>query len=161
MAEEKEKKSTKNTGLGFRGSMLLVVLLLLGLAFLPTSLLLFVGMLPSVVAFFFRTPYSVRASTIVAMNLAGCIPFVFKLWSSSNDFEASVRIITDLNYLSVMYMAAAFGYMIDWVVTGIVSSYQYQKGLRRMKMIKKRQKFLIDQWGRGVAGAHVEDEEVE
>ncbi len=155
MAKDKAKKKGKKASgkISFRARMFLIVLILLGLVFLPTSMLLFVGMMPSIVAVFISLKgKGARASTVSAMNIAGCIPYIFKLWSGGNDFDASFDIITDSQAIMVMYTAAAFGYMIDWVVTGLVSSYLYQKGMNRMKAIKKRQQVLIDQWGREVCG---------
>ncbi len=151
--EKKTKKSKASKGnVALKGRLFLICFVLLGLVFLPTSMLLLVGMLPSMVAFMFSMRGSgFRASTVAAMNLAGCIPFVFKLWSLGHTFEMSVEILTGQQALIVMYTAAAFGFMIDWLVTGIVSSYLYQKGTLRMKAIKKRQKVIIGQWGRGVA----------
>lgn len=151
--KDKEKKAKrKKNGLSWKSRIFLIVLIMLGLVFLPTSTLIFFGMLPSLVAVFFSLKgRGARASTVTAMNMAGCIPFVFKLWSSGNTFEIAFEILTDAQALAVMYTAAAFGYMIDWVVTGLVSSYLYQKGVRRMKDIKKRQAVLIENWGRGVA----------
>ncbi len=143
MADKKKKK-----GMSLKARLVFIVGLFLSLLFLPTSMLLFVGLLPSVAAFLIGK----RVSTIVAMNLAGCIPFVFKLWSSENDFDTSVQIFSNPNYLVVMYMAAAFGYLIEWVVTGIVASFLYQKGINRMKDIRKRQEVLIEQWGQEVSG---------
>ena len=157
----KKKSSKKNPNkLSMRGRLFLITLILLGLIFLPTSMLLFVGMIPSIVAVFISLRgKGARASTVSAMNIAGCIPYIFKLWSTGNDFDASFDIITDSQAIMVMYMAAAFGYLIDWVVTGLVSSYLYQKGMKRMRVIKKRQKILIDQWGREVAGGVLLGEE--
>ncbi len=152
------KNNEGRKSLGIKGRLFLIAFILLGLAFLPTSMLLFFGMLPSIVAFFVGARgRGVRASTIVAMNLAGCVPFVFKLWTTGNDFEASIDIVSDMQSLVIMYMAAAFGYMIDWVVTGIVSSYLYQKGINRMKAIRKRQKALIELWGEEVSGNAVDE----
>ncbi len=131
----------------------MVFAITIALIFLPTSMLLFFGMIPSMVAFFVSgRGRGARASTITAMNMAGCIPFVFKLWASGNDFEASFEIITNMRYMSIIYLSAAFGYMIDWVMTGVMSSFLYQKGVNRMKAIKKRQDVLVEQWGEGVAG---------
>ncbi len=125
--------------------------ILAGVVFLPTSVLLFVGMLPAIVAFVVSgRSASAKVSTVTAMNLAGCVPFVFKLWSSGNDIEASLDIVTNTHYVSIIYMAAAFGYMVDWVVTGIVSSFLYQRGLKRMEEIIRRQKELKKQWGDAV-----------
>ena len=122
--------------------------ILAGVVFLPTSMLLFIGMLPSVVAFVVAgRSAGAKVSTITAMNIAGCVPFIFKLWASGNDIEASLDIVTNTRYISIMYMAAAFGYMVDWVVTGIVSSFLYQRGVKRMEDIILRQKELKQQWG--------------
>ncbi len=148
----KKEKSKKTKGkLGFKGKLLLACVLAVAIAFLPTSLLLFIGMLPSFTILILGSRRGPRASTVAAMNLAGCIPFIFKLWSGPNDFEASVDIVTDPTSMSVIYVCAAFGYMIDWVVKGIVASYLYQKGVNRMKVIKNRQRVIIENWGEEVA----------
>ncbi len=154
----KDFKAKKKGSIGVKGRLFLVAFILLGLAFLPTSMLLFFGMLPSLVAFFVNARgRGARASTISAMNLAGCVPFVFKLWGTGNDFEASIDILTNEQTILIMYTAAAFGYMIDWVVTGLVSSYLYQRGIGRMKAIRKRQAVLIELWGEGVSGKVKDD----
>ncbi len=151
--KDKKSKNANSGKLSFKARLLMVFVLMVGLVFLPTSMLLFFGMIPSMVAFFVSgRGYGARASTISAMNLAGCIPFVFKLWSMENDFEASFKIITNMNYMSIIYVSALFGYLIDWVMTGLMSSFLYQKGMNRMKAIKKRQELLIEQWGKGVTG---------
>jgi len=162
--DKKDKKPKKaNAGkLSFKARLLMVFVLMVGLVFLPTSMLLFFGMIPSMVAFFISgRGLGARASTVSAMNLAGCIPFVFKLWSMENDFESSFKIITNMNYMSIIYVSALFGYMIDWVMTGLMSSFLYQKGINRMKAIKKRQELLIEQWGKEVTGVAENDIEQE
>ncbi|PCK00563.1 MAG: hypothetical protein COA45_01955 [Zetaproteobacteria bacterium] len=153
--KEKEKKKSKASGgkMSMKARVFMIAFVLLSLAFLPTAMLLGAGMLPSVIAFFIGDRRrGARASTISAMNAAGCIPFVLKLWSGENTFEASMNIVTDTQSMMVIYVAAAFGYMIDWVVTGLVSSYLYQKGLGRMSAIKRKQEFLVSHWGEGITG---------
>ncbi len=162
MAKKKKsgKKGKKGNGLSFKGRLFLIGLILLGIIFLPTSMLLLVGMLPSGFAFIIgHRGRGVRASTVAAMNLSGCTPYIFKLWASGNNFEVSLDILSDPQTIMIMYLAAAFGYMIDFVVTGLVSSYLFQKGVRRMRAIKERQKVIISHWGREVAGAHMEEDE--
>ncbi len=153
-SKEKKKKSKASGGkMSMKGRLFMIGFVLLGLAFLPTAMLLGVGMLPSIVALVMgKRGNGARASTIVAMNAAGCIPFILKLWAVENTFDASMAIVTDTQSMMVIYVAAAFGYMIDWVVTGLVSSYLYQKGMARMNAIKKKQEFLISHWGDGIAG---------
>lgn len=152
---KKKKKAAKTAGgkMSMKARIFMIAFVLLGLAFLPTSMLLGVGMLPTVVVFFMGNRRNgVRASTVAAMNAAGCIPFILKLWAGENNFEASMDIVTDSQSMLVIYVAAAFGYMIDWVVTGLVSSYLYQKGMGRMKAIQKKQAFLVSHWGEGITG---------
>ncbi len=146
-------KKAKAGKLSAKGRLLLIVGILLGVVFLPTSTLLFIGLLPTIASFLFSIRgKGPRTSTVFAMNVAGCVPFVIKLWSGGNDFDAAVEIVTNPRYMSVIYTAAAFGYMIDWVVTGIVSSYLYQRGVSRMKAIKNSQQNLVKNWGANVAG---------
>lgn len=165
MAKEKKKKQKpkKSGKLSWKVKLFLITFLLLAIVFLPTTMLLFVALLPSVSAVFFSDRgIGARASTVTAMNLAGVMPFVFKLWSTGNDFEASFEIITNARYITIIYLAAAFGYMIDWVITSLTSSFMYQRGLRRMETIKKRQEVLVTLWGEGVSGQkQVEPEEGE
>lgn len=160
---KKDKALKKNTSKGgklsWKNRLLLIALCLLGIVFLPTTLLLLVAMLPTLASLVTSTRgVGPRTSTIFAMNLAGCVPFVFKLWAGGNDFQLSLEIITNLRYMAVIYMSAAFGYMIDWVVTGLMSSFLYQRGMSRMKAIKKRQDFLISQWGADVSGGLVKED---
>ncbi len=153
--KNKAGKSKGRKAFGFKGVLLLIVLSIAGVIFMPTSLLLIVGMLPSFVAMLVSGGgRGARPSTVAAMNIAGCIPFIFKLWSGENDFATSISIITDVQSVTVIYTAAAFGYMIDWLVTGLVSSFLYQKGIARMKTIKERQAFLVQNWGEGVSGVN-------
>lgn len=153
MAKKERKSKKSNQKMSVKGRLFLIMFVLLGLAFLPTAMLLFVGMLPSVVAFFVGNRRNgARISTVVAMNVAGCIPFILKLWSGENNFEYSLNIVTDPQSISVMYVSAAFGYMIDWVVTGLVSSFLYQKSAARMKAIRKKQEFLMAHWGEKISG---------
>lgn len=161
MAKNKEKKKAKapNGKMGMKGRLFMVMFVLLGLAFLPTAMLLGAGMLPSIVVFFIGDRrHGARASTVAAMNSAGCMPFILKLWSGENTFESSMYIVTDAQSMLIIYVAAAFGYMIDWVVAGLVSSYLYQKGMARMGAIQKKQAFLVSHWGEGITGKSKSDD---
>ena len=154
MAAKVQKEASRRASgkSSLKSRLFLAMSVIISIVFLPTSMLVFVGMLPSVMAFVVSSRASgARVSTIFAMNLAGCIPFIFKLWSSGNDFEASFDIITNMRYMTIIYLAAAFGYMIDWVVTGIVSSFLFQRGMGRMEAIKRRQENLVKQWGKEVS----------
>ena len=70
-AKKKGKSSKKRGGMGAKGVFFLVILCITGVIFMPTSILLIVGMLPSLVALFVSgTGRGSRASTVAAMNIA-------------------------------------------------------------------------------------------
>ena len=132
---------------------MMVAALLMALVFLPTTFLLVIGMMPTVVAAIVdRSRRKTKAITVGAINLAGCTPFLLEMWIQGQDFDKAVSVITNPTAITVMYMAAAVGYLVDWAMSGIVASVLYQRGLSRRTEIQKRQRALIERWGEEVTG---------
>ncbi|MDH5722029.1 MAG: hypothetical protein OEY94_01740 [Alphaproteobacteria bacterium] len=151
MSDTEERKKKKKTSA--LGGVFLLFLVFGGLVFLPTSMILCIGMLPSIVALLTSSIVTrSRVSTIAALNFVGCVPFVFELWSLGNDFETSFEIITEPLTIIIIYGTAALGYIFDWVVVGVVSAYLYQRSEARLKAINKRQEQLVEAWGEKVKG---------
>lgn len=147
------KKRKKKTALGWQGQVLLIFMLLAALAALPTTVMLFLGMLPTAVAAFIdRTAEKTRVLTVGAMNLAGCSPFILQLWTSEHSIENSVMIVTDPRTIIVMYCAAGIGYMIDWTVSGLVGAFMVSRASSRREQIAKHQEEMVARWGREVTG---------
>jgi hypothetical protein len=147
----KAKKSKKKSSGGLQ--LLWIFMILAGVVFLPSSMLLVIGMLPSVVAVFVdHSRKKSKALTVAAMNFAGCTPFLLDLWVNGHNFEKSFMIVTDATAITVMYAAAAIGYLIDWSMTGIVANVMYQRGQSRKKAIIKQQEDLVERWGPEVTG---------
>ncbi len=145
------------------GRIFLVCFAISGVLFLPTTILLAVGMMPTLIAFLVdRSKKRItRAVTIGAMNLAGCSPFVLDLWGYGQSFEKTFSIITQPTSIIVMYFAAAVGHMIGWSMTGIVASLMYERGKQRQVEIKKKQEELIERWGKEVTGVKdLDDDEL-
>lgn len=139
--------------LGWKGQVILTALLITAVVFTPTSIVLLIGMMPTIVASFVdRTPEKTRGMTVGAMNLAGCAPFIIDLWSISNTAESALEIVTNPLSIIVMYVAAGMGYLIDWSVTGIVATFLIEKARARIAAIEKMQGALIERWGLEVAG---------
>ncbi len=148
MAKVKQKRK-----LGFKGQMIMIFAVISAAVFLPTTALLFIGMLPTISAGLVgRTRRQTKMVTVGSMNLAGCMPFLLDLWSKGNSLDVSISIFSDSLAIVVMYSAAAVGYLIDWSVSGLVASLLYQKGLARQKAIKERQQELVARWGQEVTG---------
>lgn len=133
--------------------MFLVSGLLMAVVFLPTTVLLGVGMMPTFAAALVdRSKRKTKAITVGAMNLAGSVPFMLELWTEGHSFEKAFSIVTDAKAIVVMYAAAAVGYLIDWAMTGIIAGFLLQRGKSRLIAIDKRQKELVDRWGKEVTG---------
>lgn len=151
-AVEAPVKKAKKKGTFIMGPFLIMVLLM-ALLFLPTTLLLFAGMLPSVAAFMVdKHRKKATALSVAALNLVGCSPFLFELWRSGNTVQEALDIVSDPMVIIVMYSAAGVGYVIDWVVSSIAGSFLFQRDELRIKFIESRQKELVERWGHEVKG---------
>jgi hypothetical protein len=147
------KKKKEKAKMGWRGQILLIAGVLTAAVFLPSTFLLLIGMIPTPFAVFVdRTRGKNKVLTVGAMNLAGCSPFLFELWTTDHSFAKSAEIVTDPFAIVVMWSAAAVGYIINWAMTGIVTATIYQRGQARQKAIQKRQQELVERWGQEVTG---------
>jgi hypothetical protein len=154
MAKKKNKKS-----FGWRGQILLIMSLLTAVLFSAVAIVLAVGMVPTFVAAIVdRSEGRIRALTVGAINFAGCTPFIVEVFKKGNNIETAISYIIQPRTIVVMYFAAAMGYLIDWAMTGIVSSILVSKTKKRLKDIQKDQKDLIERWGPEVTGTMPLDE---
>ncbi len=127
--------------------------------FSAVAVIMVVGMIPTIVAAIVdRTEGRIRALTIGAINFAGCAPFMIEVFKKGNNLETAITYILEPRTIVVIYFSAAMGYLIDWAMTGIVSSIMVQKTKSRLKDIQKMQKDLTDRWGMEVTGTIPLDE---
>lgn len=153
MAKRKRRK------VGWKGQILLIVSLLVCILFSALAIILAIGMIPTIVAAIVdRTEGKMRAVTVGAINFAGCTPFMIEVFKKGNTMDVAIAYIVQPRTIVVMYFAAAMGYLIDWAMTGIVSSIMVQKTKRRLKDIEKTKKELIERWGPEVTGTIPLDE---
>lgn len=152
-APKGDKKAKRKVGGGAKVSVFMIGLVVLAAVFMPSAVLLGIGMMPTIAAMFADPRRArTRVVTVGALNLAGCVPFLLKLWSEGHEFDAAVDIATDPQAVIVMYAAAGAGYMIDWSMSSVVAAILYQRGLIRQESIKKRQAELVSRWGAEVTG---------
>lgn len=148
MAAKKKKKKT-----GAQARLFLVFGCLTAAALLASTVLLLVGMLPTLVAMIAdRTKKGTLVLTVGAMNLAGCSPFLIELWAKGHTVDIAVSLITEPLTIVVMYCAAGVGYIIDWAMSGIVGTVMVQRAEQRVEDINKTQADVIERWGREVTG---------
>jgi hypothetical protein len=133
--------------------MMMVLLAIGGIIFLPTTLLLMVGMLPAIVALLVSMKGDVsRGYCVAATNLVGCSIFVLQLWGMGHTFENSIKIIMNPINIIIIYGIASLGYLLDYLLSGMVGSVLQQRAKGRLLKIRDRQQELIDQWGAKVTG---------
>ncbi|MCC7305222.1 MAG: hypothetical protein IT558_03070, partial [Alphaproteobacteria bacterium] len=91
MAKGKGKKSA-----GMKGQMIMIFMIIVSVVFLPTSVMLFIGMMPTLVAIVAdRSRKKTKAVTVGAMNLAGCAPFLLRLLEQGHDLRNALEIVSD------------------------------------------------------------------
>lgn len=118
---------------------------------LPTVLLIFFGMLPTIVsAIIDRTPKKNATFCIGGISICGVFPFMMDLWLGDNSMEGAMRILTDVFSLVVMYGAAAFGWMIFQSMPPVVSTFVTVIAQSRVSSLRSVQRQLIEEWGEDV-----------
>lgn len=151
------KKKKNNRALKI--SLIILTMFLCGITFSSVTLVLLLGMLPTVVAAVVdQSRLHLKTMTVGFMNFAGCSPFLVMVWQRGGDIDAAISILKEPQTIVVMYFAAAMGYMIDWAMTGIVSSIMVQRARTRLKDIDKHQNVLKERWGVEVSGTVPLDE---
>ena len=146
----RQKRAPKKT---LKKQIFLILGLLMAVVFLPTTVLLSIAMMPTFAAAVVdKGKRKTKAITVGAMNLAGSMPFLLELWMQGHNFEKAFMIVTDAKAIVVMYAAAAVGYLIDWAMTGVIAGFLLQRGRARVSAIEKRQKELVERWGKEVTG---------
>lgn len=120
--------------------------------FILPSLLLLVGMIPTMVELFFgndRKGSSVLA--IGAMNAAGIMPFLIELWQKGQTMENVVAILSQSTTWLVMFGAAAVGWLILFAVPQAIASLALARAETRIQLLKENLGRLKITWGSEVA----------
>lgn len=151
----------KKSVLGWRGTVLMFVMLISAFVFMPTTIILLFGMLPTLAANLIdKTIQKSRVISVGMLNFAGCMPFLLELWLSStpNDFNAALNIIIQPKTGIIIYSVAAIGYAIEAAVTNVVASLMQQRAAVRIKTIDARMEELTERWDEIVNGETPLDE---
>lgn len=137
------------------GGTLLAVLLLLPVALilLPTTMVVFLAMIPTMVARIVDSaPGRHLTITVGSLNLAGSLWFVHDVWAAGQSFAAVQPALNDmLGWLSALLGAAA-GWAIHWIMPAISGRIAATKSGVRLARLRKRQAELVEQWGEPVRG---------
>lgn len=115
---------------------------------LPTLLILFVGMLPTLGAVIAEKGNNRYAWVCVGgLNFSGLAPWLFKLWFGHHTMTFALEQITGITMLMVAYGGAACGWLLYLSVPPIVQTFLAMTSKSRADGLTTLQKRLIDQWG--------------
>jgi len=149
----------KKSSLGWRGQILVIFLILLGVVFHSQSIILLIGMIPTVVLFCVdRTKGKIKTLTVGMINFAGCTPFMAEVYKKGNEFGHAINYVMEPRTIVVIFAAAAIGYLVHWGTRGIASGIMAQRAKARLKEIDKEKQKLIERWGIEVTGTIPLDE---
>jgi len=136
----------------------LTILFPAGLIFLPTAILLVVGMIPTVVAYMVdKDPDKTAPMTVGALNFVGVMAYAIALWKAGHSLAALNRLVTDPFAWLVMYGAAALGWGLYYGVPPAVAGWIALRAENRIAKRVAEQQELVAEWGREVTG--VEEDE--
>lgn len=134
---------------------IIIPVVLLGLVFLPSAVVVGVGMIPTLVARVVDTSPGKRLSiTVGGFNLIGCLYFLHRIWAAGQGMEDIQPTLGD----SVGWLCALVGAGIGWLVFGgmsaIVGKIAQAQTALRLRNITKEQERLVEEWGETVRGTY-------
>jgi hypothetical protein len=145
----------RKRGKGSSSGMMTVLLILfpVGLIFLPSTILLAVGMIPTVVAYVVdRDPDKTAPMTVGGLNFAGVLTFLISLWQAGHTMAAMTRVLTDPFAWLVMYGAAGLGWVLYYGIPPAVAGWVILRAEARIAQRIEEQRELTALWGTDVNG---------
>tara|TARA_R110002072_G_scaffold44768_10_gene124939 strand:+ start:457 stop:996 length:540 start_codon:yes stop_codon:yes gene_type:complete len=122
-------------------------------AALPSVIIILVGMIPTVVAYIIDlTPGRYAARCVAGLNIAGVVPFLNRLWTSTNDLPAAIGIVTDVYAWLAFYAASGVGWLLFVSLPGIVASFKTYSAKRSANALRGRLEELKEEWGDEISG---------
>jgi hypothetical protein len=119
---------------------------------LPTVVLLFFTMLPTIGAWASEKGVHRYAWLCVGgLNFAGVIYYLFSLWFGVHTIDESFNMLAQADVLLWAYGCSAMGWLLYVVLPPVVSSWISFTTERRIAALKAAQKKLVEEWGDEVA----------
>lgn len=125
--------------------------------FLPTLIMLFFAMLPTMAALLAeRGPNRFAWLCVGGMNFAGSSPYLLDLWTSGQSIGNVFNILGNVLTLMVMYGSSGFGWLLYATLPPVVTVFMTLTATRRISRLRSVQRDLVDRWGPEVG--HIEEE---
>ncbi|MBI2254071.1 MAG: hypothetical protein HYU58_05590 [Proteobacteria bacterium] len=140
---------------GIKAWVIIVPVVLIGLIFLPSAIVMGVGMIPTLVARVVDTSPGKRLSiTVGGFNLIGSLYFLHRIWAMGQGMDDIQPTLGD----SFGWLCALLGAGIGWVVFGfmpaVIGKIAETQTALRLRNVTKEQERLIEEWGEAVRGLH-------
>ena len=115
---------------------------------LPTMILVFFGLLPTLVAFIVdRSKGKAATFCVGGMNFCGLLPWLLELWTKSHTISAAMGILTNVFALLVIFGSAAIGWAFFMTIPQIVVSILTVTSQHKVANLREEQKSMIEEWG--------------
>jgi hypothetical protein len=137
-----------------KGHLLLICLAMpVALLLLPSTIVLVVAMIPTLVARVVDpAPGRHLTITVGSLNFAGALWFMHDLWSAGQSFAAIMPTLGDmLGWLAALVGAGA-GWAIYSLMPILSRGIATTKSNARLSRVRKQQEDLVEQWGDPVRG---------
>lgn len=140
-----QKKTSKKKSFS---TILFVFLAALSLVFKGMSILLLIGLLPTIVMYFVergRTPY--LTFCIGSMNVMGMIPIICVLIQKGGSFSDALSLMVTPKTWLIMYGGAAIGLSIYAMTPSFVRFFRLIFLKKQLTIAEAEQNKLIETWG--------------
>jgi hypothetical protein len=118
---------------------------------LPTMLLMFAGMLPTLVAALAdRTTSRYAWICVGGLNFAGLSPAVLTLWFGHHEITYALHLVTSIPVMLMAYLAAAAGWGLYFMMPPVVMTIMAATSKRRAANLHAQLKKLEEEWGKEV-----------
>lgn len=133
------------------GIWFVIGLITLAIISLPTVLLIFFGLMPSIVAMVIdRTDGRYATFCVLGMNLSGLFPFLTDVWFQAHTTDMAIRIMTNVFNLLIIYGSAGFGWMLYMALPPVITTFLSAMSERRVATLREKQAQIIEEWGDSV-----------
>lgn len=154
MAKAKTRTKARKGKRGGKGNIMTFLFLILpaALVVLPTTMIMGIGLIPTLVALVVdRDPEKSAAITVGGLNFCGCMPFLIDLWKTSHTTTNALHMISDPFTWLIMYGSAAAGWFLYFTIPPLVANAEIARSEKRIEVLKKKRVELIQEWGSEVS----------
>jgi hypothetical protein len=118
---------------------------------LPTVVLIFFGLMPSIVALVIdRTEGRYATFCVLGMNFSGLFPFLTDVWFQVHTTDMAIRIMTNVFNLLIIYGSAGFGWVLYMALPPVITTFLSAMSQRRVAELREKQAQIIEEWGESV-----------